>query len=132
MRLIVRILFCVLLALTKAYSLDNFVNYQINFEDIFNQNYKGYYVLFYMENCLSCKGVIEYLSKNEKQQNLIVFYTNLIMLDENNRLSQIDNCNVSNYREIQINSVPTLLAVYQGTCINQVEGYQNIISFLNS
>ena len=69
---------------------------------------------------------------NEKQQNLIVFYTNLIMLDENNRLSQIDNCNVSNYREIQINSAPTLLVVYQGTCINQVEGYQNIISFLNS
>ena len=66
MTFIIKIIFYFLISITKLYDLGYFYGHQSRFDEIFKQNKNCYFVLFYLEKCLSCNGVIEYIEKNEK------------------------------------------------------------------
>ena len=131
MGFIIKILLIVFLLSYKVITYQSYQFEEIDFSLVLNKNNQIYYVLFYLEDCLSCEGVKEYIVKSEKYRFFNLFCVNLIMVEENNRRRHDNNIGVNNYQDIHVSLTPTLIEITSSTITNQIEGYVEIVNFLN-
>lgn len=106
--------------------------YTINLEEIFNQKFEEYHVLFYLDECMSCSTLIDYIKSSKIYQKVDIFYINLNGLDERIISCQQNNTGVSNYLDLRINTSPTLLFVDKEKVINQIGGLTPIHLYLEN
>lgn len=131
MGFIIKILLIVFLLLYKVITYQSYQFEEIDFSLVLKENNQIYYVLFYLEDCLSCEGVKEYIVKSKKYRFFNLFCVNLIMVEENNRSRHDNNIGVNNYQDIHVSLTPTLIEITSSTITNQIEGYVEIVNFLN-
>ena len=106
--------------------------YTIDLEEIFNQKIKDYNVLFYLDECMSCSTLIDYIKSSKIHQKVDIFYINLKGLDEKIISCQQNNIGVTNYLDLRINKSPTLLVIDKEKVINQIEGLTPIHLYLEN
>lgn len=102
---------------------------QITIDRIFLLEKASYCVLFYLQDCPSCKVIFDYidqcLSNNEN-----IYYVNLESLESENKQSQQNNIGQNDYHQIRVNISPTLLEIENYCITNQIEGMENIHNYL--
>lgn len=106
--------------------------YTIDLEEIFNQKIQEYHVLFYLDECMSCSTLIDYIKSSKIYQKVDIFYINLKGLDEKIISCQQNNIGVTNYLDLRINKSPTLLVIDKEKVINQIEGLTPIHLYLEN
>ena len=113
----------------NPYKIDDF---EIKLEEIFIQEKDKYNVLFYLNQCMGCSTLIDYIKSSEIYQKVSIFYINLDGLDEIIISCQNNNVGNKDFQNIRVNKSPTVLVIENKKVINQIEGLTSIHLYLEN
>jgi len=101
----------------------------INKQEIFIDGLDEYYVLFYLDSCLSCRNTKMFFFKKCQEIKNEVFFISL--LDCNCVTSTQNNLNKTDANDIYIKFVPTVLIINKKVVIEELIGYESIVNYQN-
>lgn len=102
----------------------------IDIENVFLQKEESYYVLFYLDSCLSCRNVKVFFIKKKPSLNHNLYY-----IDVKNADFMVDfdksNVELKNYLDIKIHFVPTLFIIENKMVKEEIIGQKEITHYQN-
>lgn len=128
MKFIINMMLVILLSFTLSSDFSSksfkFERYDIEYNDIDKIDKKSFMILFYMENCMSCKLLFEVIEKRELFKN-----NNLYYFDINKILPTYEICFFNTC--LQIKSVPLLVEIENYDIIDILVSYDEIVKNLS-
>lgn len=101
----------------------------IDKQEMFIDSLDEYYVLFYLDSCLSCRNTKMFFFKKCQDISNEVFFISL--LDCNCIADTQNNLNKTNPDDIYIKFVPTVLVINKKKVIEELIGYEAIVNYQN-
>lgn len=88
-----------------------------------------YYVLIYLDTCVSCRNSKLFLKEQYLINNVVTYYCSYINGDFGQDYKGQNNLGLNKIEEIKIKYVPTLFQIDSKSIKKEIIGYQNIVDF---
>lgn len=103
------------------------ISVEIGLNDIFSQKDRSYYVLFYLDGCLSCRNSKLKIEELSRRKGFSYYYIDLLSCGFDG-MDQ-DNIGISLSSELNVLYVPTMLFIESGKVVYEFIGYESILKW---